>query len=326
MKTQTIAANSVSTICWSNDSIVDWASSGIQYSIDNQQKQLGRAHYGSLFNSAIISANGQYAFICYKLGTKGLLLKDGEVLREIDRSYYCAQVYEYPATFITINDKTYLIHCPKSYCRIDIEDVETGEIITDVPDRAPSDTFYSRFEISPENTFLMSRGWNWHPVDMVYVFNIDNCLKNPLLLDRSNLSPDWETEICTASFINDRQVLIGSSNEVFDEELENPPVKSIGIWDLESDQISPFVKVDGEFGNLFAISEKFAWDTFRYPKIINIKTGAIVDKDESVNSGEQNSSIIGNNTPQIVFNKKTKQLALKKENEIIVLTPPDFAL
>src|SRR4051812_43168203 len=130
MKRKTIAADYLKTICWIGDSIVDWAFVGKQYFLDNSQKQLGQYSFAFAFDAAITSSDGQYAFIYARLATKGILLKNGKELREINRPYYCANAYEYPATFITHHNVTYLVHCPIEYCRIDFENVETGEIIT----------------------------------------------------------------------------------------------------------------------------------------------------------------------------------------------------
>ena len=328
MERKTITAGFLKTICWTDDAIVDWAG-GVSYSLDGKKKQLGQYSYAFNFDGSIASSDGQYVFINQKLGTKGLLLKKGELLREINRSYYCANAYEYPAAFVTIKGVTYLIHCPLAYNRLDFENVETGELITDISTRKPTDVFHSRLEINPANTFLMSKGWHWHPLDVVEVFNIDDCIKNPSLLDESTLTPNIGVEICTASFINDTKILIGTSDEAFDDENLSLPLKHIAIWDIGSNEVTNAVKVKGEFGNLYSINDKFAWDTYKFPKIINTQTGEIVDKDESVYSGEQNSSMIGGDKlkfPQIVFNRQTKQLAIKGHEKIEILAPSKLFL
>ena len=323
MKRETITANRLQTICWFNDTLIDWPSAGELHFTNGTKKRLGKYHYSYNFDSAVISSDGQYSFTYGRLGTKGLLLKNGELLREINRSYYCADVYEYPAVFLTRDNITYLIHCPEGYNRLEFENVETGEIITNVPGREPIDFFHSRLEIAPSGKFLMSKGWYWHPLDGVYVFNIEDCIKNPLLLDKSALKPDHSVEICTASFINGSKVLIGSSDEVFNEEGIIIPPLHIGIWDFQANQITNMVKMGSEFGNLYAINEEFAWDTFNYPKIINIKTGKVVDEEKSIFSGKQKSSIIHylGKLPLIAFNKQTKQLAVGQDDKIEILTP-----
>lgn len=323
---QTIIANYLTTICWFNDLIVDWASAGKWYSLDGKTGQFGKYHYAFTFDSCVISQNGHYAFIYKRLGTKGLLLKNGELLREINRSYNWASAYDYPVAFANVGNITYLIHCPIACNRLDFENAETGEIITNIPKRKPSDVFHSRLEVNQDNSFLMSKGWVWHPLDIVEVFKIEDCIKNPLLLDKSGLSPKLDVEICTANFIDSSNVLIGSSNEIIDEDAVDLPVKHLAIWNLAANQITNSINVKSEFGNIYAINKRFAWDTFDFPKIIDLKTGEIVEKDETIDSGKQNSSIItdSDKLPLIAFNQQTKQLAIAKNNKIEVLTPSEF--
>lgn len=317
--------HSVQTISWLGDDIVDWSRAGICYSLTGEKKQLNQYYFGYKFDTAINSPDGQYVFIYEKLSTKGILIKNGEILREINRSYYHANVYEYPATFLQKDNITYLIHCPISYCQIDFENVETGEILTNTLNRKPTGFFHSRFEISPNSIYLISKGWAWHPYDFVEIFNIEDCFANPLLLDTSNLIPKSDSEICTASFINDYKVLIGSSKDT--EPFEHEPSGNlkpgqIAIWDLISNSISTPITLDFEFGNLIAINELLAWDTYKFPKIIDLVTGQITDKAEDVYSGEQKSSIIFDieRKPQIVIDAKRKRLAIKENQKVTVLT------
>jgi len=324
MKRKILKADFFKTICWFGDSIIDWSYAGTQYLLNGEVKRLNKYHLAFSFDGAIASDDGKYAFVYQRLGTKGLLLKEGELVREINRSYYCAHTYEYPAAFVTLKNITYLIHCPLAYNQLDFENVETGELITNIPERKPSDVFHSRLEISPGNTFLMSKGWFWHPLDVVEVFTIEDCLNNPLLLDKSTLCPDVGVEVCTASFIDDSKVLIGSSDEIIDNKnLEPLPAKCIAIWDLGTNQLSKPVAVNAEFGNLFAIDKDFAWDLFNYPKIININTGEVIDKNEKIKGSQQRSSIMHhlNNNPQVIFNRQTKQIAISGKKKIEIFTP-----
>jgi hypothetical protein len=268
--------------------------------------------------------DGNYVFIYQKLGTKGVLLRNGELIREIIRSFYCASAYEFPVAFITLDNKTYLIHCPIAYNQLDFEDVETGEVITNIKGRKSDDRFHSRLEVNPEGTLLMSRGWVWHPMDEITVFNIRECFRNPLLLDSPQFYPNVGVEIVTASFIDENTIVIGSSNEVFDDDkIEKLPTNHICVWDVKADQLSKPIEVKADFGNLFAINSHYIWDLFCFPKIINIKTGEIKEQNKTINSGKQKSSVISatGDFPSIIFNKQTKQIAIKANEKIEVLTP-----
>ena len=321
MRKTTINTNGTQTICWFNNAIVDIVCGGKMYYLDGKIEEKLKYHFGSSFDSSLISDNGVYAFIYKKTGTKGLLLKNGEILREINRSYYLAEDYEYPAVFLTRNNgETYLIHCPDNYGRIDFENVETGEIITNIPDRKPSDFFHSRLEISPNYKYLLSKGWVWHPLSIITVFDIEECFKNPLLLDNPENGPIVGSEINTACFVSENEILIGcSEEEPYDDDLaEILPLNSIAIWNVETKKISKPTKLNFEFGNLFAIDEKYAWDLFKFPKLINLESGEIEFQDTELFSGEQNSSIMGylENQPKIAFDRKTKNIAITNQQKI----------
>jgi hypothetical protein len=324
LNVKTLTANYLATISWRNGQIIDSASAGRQYSLNGVINQLYKYSYAFKFDGAITSADGIYAFIYHRLGTKGLLLKNGELLREINRSYYCANSYEYPAAFVQLKNATYLIHCPIAYNQLDFENVETGELVTNKARRKPADIFHSRLEVSPGNTFLMSKGWVWHPLHSINIFDIAECIKKPKLLDQIGLTPNVDAEVNTASFIDDKKIIIGSSDEIMDEE-RTPifPPKHLAVWDLESNQVSNPVKVDSDFGNLFAIDEMLSWDLLGFPKIINNNSGEIVAKEETINSGKQQSAFMTNDSkfPQIVFNRDTKQIAISGDEKIHILTP-----
>jgi len=321
----TIKTNYLETIDWLNGKIIDWCSAGEEYSLDGQKHQRAKYHYGS-FDGSITSPDGQYSFVYKRLGTKGLLLKNGEILREINRSYYCAESYEYPAAFVVWDYVTYLIHCPIKYCQLDFENVETGEIVTNIADRNPSDRFHSRLSISPDNKYLMVRGWVWHPLDRVELFDIAACLKDPPLLDESSIYPNFGTEINSASFIDNERILIAASEEepLDDETPPALPQEHIAIWNFISNELTVPIKVNGDFGNLFAINDKQAWDMYNYPKIINIQTGEIESKIEDINSGLQSSSIFSDaiKAPQICFDRQTSQIAVRIDSTIIEVLAP----
>lgn len=312
------------TINWFQDKIVDWANAGTLYETNGQKSQLNKYTFGFNFDCAINSTDRKYVFIYQKLGTKGLLIKDGEILREINRSYYQADVFEYPATFLNHDNKTFLVHCPTSYRQLDFEEVETGKIITNVKQRKPADIFHSRLEMSPNGKYLLSKGWVWHPIDVVQVFKIEDCFSNPILLDKLDYSfPSVGSELSTASFMDESKILVGSSDEVInDENLANVPAKSIAIWDLHNNKFFNQLTPSFEFGNLFSIDKTFAWDIYKFPKIINLITGQIVDKAEDVYSGEQKSSILFDNKkqPQISFDQERKRLAIKDNEKVLILT------
>lgn len=320
---QTIIGCHPQTIAWSTeDLLLDWARAGSLHGPAGQQGQVALHHFDGSFDRAISSADGVYAFIYQQRGIKGLLLKKGELLREISRSVYHASDYEYPAAFTTVAGVTYLIHCPVEYNQLDFEDVETGELVTNTAEREPADYFHSRLDVSPNGTFLLSKGWFWHPWDAVVAFDIAACVANPLLLDETTLRPDVGTEVCTAGFITDELVVLGTSNEEsMDEDLEAQlPPESITTWNIRTNKLTAPVRVAGEFGNLFPLTERLAWDLYKYPKMLDLTTGAVVASLPNVASGDQRSPIIQHNVPAIAFNRATGQLAFIEGNQLALLS------
>lgn len=310
------------TLCWLNrerNTVSSWTG----YYNHEEHPPLAHYSFGYHFDAAISSEDGEYAVVFHKTGTKGLLLKQGKILREINRSYYQAEVYEYPVAFAFLLGRTYLVHCPIDYCRIDLEDAETGKIVTDVPGRDPKDFFHSRLEVSPDNKTLISRGWAWHPFDYIEAFDLEAALSDPLILD-SGRSPKVPSEICTGSFIDNNRVLIGTSGKPQSSEENSAKMgnNSIAVWDIVSNEVTGIVKADFKIGaHLEYIAYNLAWELFSYPKIIDITTGKVLDEIRDIDSGEQISSLIFETVyPKVAFNKKTKQIAIATGETVEVLT------
>jgi len=75
------------SICWHDDSLLDWASGGRRIDLNGVITE-ALVRYAYKFDSSIQSNCGRYAVIYEKLGTKGLVLAEGKVVREINRSFY----------------------------------------------------------------------------------------------------------------------------------------------------------------------------------------------------------------------------------------------
>ena len=123
---RTIAASGVRSLTWRDDKLVDWVSGKVEYEFDGTR--LGpNVIYPYRFDAAIVSPSGSFVALYERLGTKAIILGPGELLREINRSYYHAHVYEYPICFIPLGDgREALVHCPEEYCHLQIEDPATG--------------------------------------------------------------------------------------------------------------------------------------------------------------------------------------------------------
>jgi hypothetical protein len=188
-------ATGIRSLCWRGDQLVDWVGGGRAFAPDGTETP-ARVIYSYRFDAATASPDGRFAVIYERLGTKGLLLHDGQIVRELDRSFYHAAAYEYPvALFNGPDGRALLTHCPGNYCRIELEDAETGRPLTASADRKPSDFFHSRLAASPNGKRLLSAGWVWHPLSLVACFDVAQALAIRVTLMIAMIFPHRSTRV-----------------------------------------------------------------------------------------------------------------------------------
>jgi hypothetical protein len=188
-------ATGIRSLCWRGDQLVDWVGGGRAFAPDGTETP-ARVSYGYRFDAATASPDGRFAVIYERLGTKGLLLHDGRILREIDRSFSHAEAYEYPvALFNDPDGRLLLAHCPGNYGRIELEEAESGRPLIASADRKPSDFFHSRLAASPHGKRLLSAGWVWHPLSVVVCFDVAQASQTRITLMTSITCPYRSTRV-----------------------------------------------------------------------------------------------------------------------------------
>lgn len=219
-----LPAANVRSLVFQGDALVDWVEGGWMYGLDGSERRPHR-RYAYRFDAAVACPTGRLAVITERLGTKGLLLDaTGQVIRELDRSYYHADDYLYPVALwrSPATGHSLLAHCPASYDRVEIDDLDTSARLTVSPDRSPTDWFHSRLQASPSGTRLLSAGWVWHPWDVVGWFDLERALADPTHLDTPRFAEGslhiGLAEESSAAWQTDDTVLIGSSAEPEDPE------------------------------------------------------------------------------------------------------------
>lgn len=311
---------------WLGNDLIDWVDGGSVYTEAGEFKTSSR-RYAFKFDAAIQSDNGVYAFIYEKRGTKGVLLKNGEILREINRSYYQADAYEYPIAFLVIDGVDCIVHCPNEYNQIEIEHVESGQKIVDSTNREPADCFHSRFSVSPSNTILLNTGWVWHPYGIIELYSIKEGIKNTVVFDETTAQFPTNGEICAADFLTDDLIVVSATAEesLADEDntniaLLNP--SEIGLYSIRQEKFLKKTKVDFTLGTLVAITEDYAIDLYEYPKLVDLNSGQLIQKFDTINSGKQDSAIIHHiqTIPPIAVDKKKGRMAIANDTQINVLT------
>lgn len=313
-----------SSLDWIGDRLIDWTSDRVYFDPNNEGKYLNKYNFGDRFDGIKSINKGEYVVIYEKLGTKGLILKNGKLLREINRSYYSSSAYEYPVEIFKGPMNTILLaHCPDNCNRIEIEEIETGECLTKSSKRKPLDIFHSRFEVSPNGKFLISAGWVWHPFDVLTVFDIQKAISEPATLDSHLLGPNVSSEVSCARFMKDSRILISTTKEepTFDEDENTLLPNYVGIYNIELDCIETMWEQSAPIGNIFPINKDVAWDLFGYPKIVDLQSGQVIESIDKINSGKQNSSIIHHHDvlPKTAVSQDGTKLAVSNDNKVEIL-------
>ena len=310
-----IEASGIRSLVWSGDDLKDWVGGGRVIFSDGAIKK-SNVNYAYKFDAAIVSPCGEYSVIYEKLGTKGLVLSSGKILREINRSFYCAGSYEFPVTiFQTASGRTVLAHCPDEYNELQFEDIETGKRLGKSRKRAPCDNFHSRLRVSGDGKWLISAGWIWHPWGTVSVFDVKAALRDPRVLDMSGATPDIDGEVSSAEFTPDNRILVCTGDESLNgDDADDGAVgpNSLAIFEPGTQEIVSSTTTEETVGSLMPISSRLAVGFHENPKLYSLETGHILERWEDIASGRQIGSILleDASVPPIALDPMTKRFAV----------------
>jgi len=309
------------SICWYDNSLIDWVSGGCTIDL-NGEITAASVRYAYKFDSAIQSSCGRYVVIFESLGTKGLILADGNVVREINRSYYQAHVYEYPIAIFTNERQVPLIaHCPDAYNELRIERLIDGENV--FPDSLESkiDFFHSRLRVSPNGKSILSAGWFWHPFDFISVHDLNNVSLNVALQ-----LPEIDAEVCGADFITDELIVICTSSETLNDEPASDLVvgsNTIVVIDKQTMKIKSRTKSEAQLGNCRVLNESELLSFHHHPMLISIKSGKVLEQWMDINCGIGQSSIIGNSKSaksSIAVDMQNRRFAVCSGQQVDIVT------
>lgn len=286
------------SLCWSGDALADVVAGNLRYALDGSVRDPS-IRYGYRFDRAVVSADGRYSVLYESLGTAGLVLDGDRVLRQVQRDYYHADVYDAPMALLTLpGGRTLLAHCPESYCKLELEDVATGERLTRRTTE-PEDIFHSRLQFSPDGRYLLSAGWIWQPVDAVCVFDVPHALEDPASLDRWDLmaGANGGIGLSAAAFAGpDRLVLM--RDEDFGDPPEDAPQGGLCVYSLAERRILSAAPLEEPLGTLMAVGDRHVLGFYQHPKLVELATGRIVQRWEGLDTGRQTSSIRHHLPPQ----------------------------
>ncbi|MEU1478716.1 hypothetical protein ACFYZ8_43250 [Streptomyces sp. NPDC001668] len=266
------------SLVWDGDDLVDVVGGGRWWGPDGVE-QCASVIRRFPFDRSVVSPSGRYSVVYAERGTKALLLEGDRLVRELNRSYYQADAFDYPVALGTLPDgREVLVHCPEEYNVLEIEDAETGERLTS-GERDPKDVFHSRLEVSPDGTHLLSAGWFWHPYGVVEVFDLVGALTDPAVLDGRGVlpsDPGIDAEVVSACWLDGDRLAVATGEEFLDDE-EKPALgpRQLGVWSLSAQRWIHRSRVGFHIGTLIARGDSVV-SLYGHPRLIDVTTGAVV--------------------------------------------------
>ncbi|MFC8348816.1 hypothetical protein [Streptomyces sp. NPDC057280] len=315
------------SLVWDGDELVDVVGGGRRWGPDGVERPAS-VIYGSPFDRSVVSPSGRYSVIYAERGTKALLLDGDRLVRELNRSYYQADAYDYPVALGTLRDgREVLVHCPEEYNVLEIEDADSGERLTD-GDRQPKDVFHSRLAVSPDGTHLLSAGWVWHPYGVVEVFDLTSALTDPAVLDGRGVLPEDPgivAEVASACWLDsDRLAVATTGEEPLDDE-ETPALgpRQLGVWSLSAGRWIHRSTVDFCLGTLIPRGDTVV-SLYGHPRLLDVTTGAVVAEWPSVEVPRRDGSygVTHIPTPVTALHPDGTRLAVAQPDIIAVITLP----
>jgi Resolvase, N terminal domain len=268
------ASRPVRSLAWQGDDLVDIAAGWRRWRADGGEEH-GRVTYAFLFDRALVSPSGRFQVLYAERGTKGLVLEHGTILREINRSFYCANAYDYPVALGRLPDgREILAHCPEDYNVLEIEELESGRRLTTGPRRAV-DVFHSRLAVSPDGRSLLSAGWLWHPVGTVEVYDPVAALDDPTVLDQHGaLREQIDADVEAACWLDSDRLLVSGHPD--EEPLDGDDAGllaagELGVWPITRQAWTHRRRIDFRVGTLLGCQSR-ALATYGHPKLIDPAT------------------------------------------------------
>lgn len=273
-----IPTQGVRSLAWDGDTLVDWVAGGQRYLLNGEIIPRSRS-YAFPVDAAVVSPSGRYSVVYSGGGTKGLILCDGDDVREINRSDYQSRATYYPVALARLKSgREVIIHCPDEYCTLEIEDLETGARLTPPAGRVPCDFFHARLDASPDGTLLISAGWVWHPIGLIRVFDLDAALVNPSELDGSGFGIDVCEDESSAVFLPERRIAMALINHAYttDDASVRRSDAVIRVFDLRTPTVWTDVEVNERIWLLMAVGHNHVLCFNQHPILIDLQTGAVI--------------------------------------------------
>ncbi len=280
----------VATLIWDRDEVLDITS--------GQRGNLAGSLTSRVMNMTfrfdraigVRSRDVHWAVAYTNRGTKAVLMKNGLMHRELNRSFYCAEAYDYPITIgADVAGEVVVVHCPNKFDLLEIEDAETGNVLDSLKSRDME--FHPRLNLSPDGRLLIDAGWFWHPWCGAVVFEIAQAGDGTLWFTKNtafSTAFSARNEIDSVAFLRNTHLVVSSVSDYLGEEPEPGSLcpKQLGIWSLADRTWESKADLGEPVGMMMPWKERVV-SFYDHPKLIQLATGKIVHRWDKIYSGKQ---------------------------------------
>jgi hypothetical protein len=324
-----VAKTPVKSLDWQKDDLVDFLNGEIRWSSDGTETAPSvRRVFSFPFDQTIVSPTGRYLVVYAERGTKALLLENGKLLRELNRSYYHAPDFDYPVALGSLpGGRDIVVHCPDQYNVLHIDDAKTGLRLTSGP-RSPIDVFHSHLSISPDGRHLLVAGWVWHPYGTCMVFDLQQALADPTALDGRGLVAPYDAvdaEVESACWLDsDRVVMAASPEEPLDGDVTDILAPGqIGVWSISTASWLHRTTIDYRIGTMIAAGDRVV-ALHDHPRLVDPATGVVLAEWVDIAAGAKSGSfgVTHIPTPITALHPDGRRLAIAQPHGIAIIHLP----
>ena len=264
----------VRSLAWGGEALWDEVAGGRCFPLEGPARN-SRVFYAYKFDAAIIGPD-DWSIVYQRLGTKALLLRDGQLVRELDRSYDQAHLTPFPLAFAKRGSQVLVVCALAAYNRLELVDALSGDVLTR-RDSKSTDFFQSRLEVSPDGHWLASAGWVWHPFEAVMLYDLQRAMVEPGHLDAfSEHAPleqtfDLEVEGTGVTFDEANRLVFSVLSQA-----DAGPIQHLGVYDPLRRELVSYVPSQAHAGTLMAAGPRHVVLFADCPRLVEIATGQVV--------------------------------------------------
>ena len=320
-------AHKARSLVWSGDALIDVAGGEAKVALGGPAKT-STINWAFNFDRALMGPSGLRALYT-ATGTKGIVATPNRPVRELNRSYYCANAYEYPVAVGRLSDgREALVHCPDGYNRLTVETLAYGERLCSATDQA-ADVFHSRLQLSPDGRYLLSAGWVWHPVGVATVHDLDEALEDEAHLDTWGVFPWLSTagQVEAACWADSDLIVVSTDpeEERIDAEGYGLPEGHVGLWSMSEGAWVAHSPFDGHTGTMHQLGQ-YTLCLFDHPRLMDPMTGEIVEEWPDIATGHQRSCIMSRHkerVPPVAVDPARNRFAVAADDVVSVVELED---